>query len=171
MIQKNKNYMMKQADIKLWRYAMKDVLPLKTSNHHSILPSLPYSPDLKKISRMPIIQKVSAPVKPVRLLHKNDIRPLMRQRKSLDASLDLHGFTADMAYKKLSQFIYIAHDRGYKWILVITGKGLNNQGILRKKMPHWLCGDVLSPFVSGYSPAPMKQGGMGAFYVCLRKKL
>ncbi len=97
----------------------------------------------------------------------NTQRRLFRGEITVDSRLDLHGMTAEMAYKKLSQFIVSAAYEGYRCVLVITGKG---SGVLKGHVPDWLKQSPLSFHVLALSEARPKDGGSGAFYVLLRRK-
>ena len=91
---------------------------------------------------------------------------LRRGRLEPEARIDLHGLTQDEAYRALGRFFSRARGLDQRIVLVITGKG----GILKLMMPRWLAEAELAPLVSGVSPAHIKHGGGGAFYVALRRK-
>ena len=55
-------------------------------------------------------------------------------------------------------------------ILIITGKGLNNQGVLKKEVPLWLEDQNIKFFLVGYETAPNNIGGTGALLVRVRNK-
>ena len=84
---------------------------------------------------------------------------------SIEASLDLHGYTLEKAITALEKFIVTNHERGRRWVLVITGKG--KQGILREFIPTWISQNPT--WIIGYSYAAPKHGGEGALYVHLRR--
>ena len=53
---------------------------------------------------------------------------------------------------------------------IITGKGSpNNPSILREQTPKWL--QSMPEFVTGYAYAKPDDGGSGAFYVKIRRKV
>lgn len=52
--------------------------------------------------------------------------------------LDLHGMTQDQAYHNISCFIQQNYDAGQKEIIIITGKGSNGTGSLKRLVPYWL---------------------------------
>ena len=54
-------------------------------------------------------------------------------------------------------------------MLVITGKGKEGQGVLRRNFLLWLESPGARRLVSGYAESHPKHGGAGAFYVFLRK--
>ncbi|MDG2404584.1 MAG: Smr/MutS family protein, partial [Paracoccaceae bacterium] len=64
-------------------------------------------------------------------------------------------------------------------VLVITGKGKTSMdvnkvprrtGVLKEKVPKWLCLPPVSLVILEISVAHLKHGGGGAFYVYLRRK-
>ena len=85
----------------------------------------------------------------------------------LDGVLDMHGMTREKAHVALSGFIRNHYERGSRFLLVITGKGL--PGVLRELFPHWLSEPGLRPFLLTYSTAMPKHGGRGAYYILLRR--
>jgi DNA-nicking Smr family endonuclease len=90
---------------------------------------------------------------------------LRRGRAEPAATLDLHGFRETEAYHALERFLIRAHGEDKRLVLVITGKG----GVLQKNLPRWLAENPLCKLVVGISPAHIRHGGAGAFYVALRK--
>jgi DNA-nicking Smr family endonuclease len=103
-----------------------------------------------------------------------DIEP-NRKRKimgefPLEARIDLHGMTQDQAEAALAGFLRRAHDQGHRAALVITGRGVQGQGVLRRRAPEWLSRPDLRPIVAGFSEAHQKHGGEGAIYVALKRR-
>jgi DNA-nicking Smr family endonuclease len=101
-----------------------------------------------------------------------------RGRLEIDATLDLHGMTRQAAHVELARFLASMRSRGFKCVLVITGKGLvvdpedyiNPQpGVIRRRLPEWLNGHDIRPHVSGYASANARHGGSGAYYVMLKR--
>ncbi len=85
------------------------------------------------------------------------------------ARLDLHGMTQDQARLALGDFLRRAQADGYRAALVITGKGMAGEGVLRRRAPEWLAEPSLRPLVAGTSPAHRRHGGEGALYVALKR--
>ncbi len=94
-------------------------------------------------------------------------RRLFRGEVLIDLRLDLHGMTATRAHSQLIQFVASAAHEGCRCVLVITGKG---SGILKGHVPDWLKQPPLSSYVLAIAEARPKDGGVGAFYVLLRRK-
>ena len=95
-----------------------------------------------------------------------------------EARIDLHGMTLAEAHPALTGFILSAHGRGLRLVLVITGKGREKDidapmpvrhGVLRHQVPQWLSLPPLGPLVLQVTPAHIRHGGQGAYYVYLRR--
>jgi DNA-nicking Smr family endonuclease len=95
---------------------------------------------------------------------------IAKEREEIGARLDLHGLDQDRARAALEGFLRRAWDEGYRAVLVITGKGLQGDGVLRRRTPEWLAAPHLSPIVAGISEAHRRHGGEGAIYVALKRK-
>lgn len=97
-------------------------------------------------------------------------KQLSKGAKSIDATLDLHGLTAESAYESFLQFIQMAVQSRYRTLLIITGKGRNGEGVLRQLLPHWLDNMTIYGWVQNYDKAAARHGGEGAYYVRLRRQ-
>jgi DNA-nicking Smr family endonuclease len=95
---------------------------------------------------------------------------IAREREPIGARLDLHGYDQDRARAVVESFLRRAWDEGYRSVLVITGKGVQGDGILRRRAPEWLAAPHLSEIVAGVSEAHRRHGGEGALYVALKRK-
>jgi DNA-nicking Smr family endonuclease len=95
---------------------------------------------------------------------------IARERDPIGARLDLHGLDQDRARQALEAFLRRAFDEGWRAVLVITGKGVQGDGVLRKRAPDWLAAPQLSHIVAGISEASRRHGGEGALYVALKRK-
>ena len=113
-------------------------------------------------------------------LDRQTARKLERGHVAVEARLDLHGMRQRDAHAALRRFLKSAQGKGYRHVLVITGKGAEpdtrrsfyedeERGVLRQAVPHWLAQSDLAPVVVSYSEAPRRLGGEGALYVRLRK--
>lgn len=108
---------------------------------------------------------------------------LDRLRRGLlepQARIDLHGMTQGAAHRTLFTWLAAAHARGYRLVLVITGKGnprndenaswmMSDHGVLKQMVPRWLNEPELAAFIAKVQPAHARHGGGGALYVYLRK--
>lgn len=95
-------------------------------------------------------------------------RRIRRGQVDIEDRIDLHGLTYEAARRALILFVLEARARGSRRLLVITGKGRTSGGVLRRALPIWLGESELRPLVSGLSPAHVRHGGEGAFYLLLK---
>ena len=98
-------------------------------------------------------------------------------------SLDLHGFTLDEANKKVESFLIDCFEKKVSKVIIITGKGLHSQndkdpytskkfGILKNSVPEFIKKNYsLMTKIRSITNAEITDGGSGAFYVFLKKKL
>lgn len=91
------------------------------------------------------------------------ILPKKAKNIVIEGSIDLHGLTRTQAQDQLLQFLLRGQVMEKRWVRVITGKS----GVLRIEVPQWL--EHHSFLVSGYTHAPLTDGGVGALYVRLRR--
>lgn len=95
---------------------------------------------------------------------------IAREREEIGGRIDLHGMTQDRARRALEAFLQRAWDDGWRAVLVITGKGVQGDGVLRRRAPDWLGAPEVSHIVAGISEASRRHGGEGALYVALKRK-
>lgn len=185
---------MRRKDRELWDAVRATVTPLK--------PATPVA-----ASSSPAAQRLPEPVEPLthaapphgrrahaapsaavadNSLDRRTRRRLLRGKAEIEARLDLHGDTAEVAYVRLRGFLEAARARGLRLVLVITGKGSGSyvrhtlhgqahwhaperEGRLRRLLPQWLEEPELKAMVVAYQPAHPRHGGGGAWYLRLRK--
>ena len=104
-------------------------------------------------------------------------------RTYISKSLDLHGFSLDEANKKVESFLNDCFEKGVYKVIIVTGKGLHSQndkdpyksnklGILKYSVPEFIKNNSeLKKKIKNISDADIENGGAGAFYVFLKKKL
>ena len=95
---------------------------------------------------------------------------IAREREDIGARLDLHGLDQDRARNVLDAFLARAWNDGWRAVLVITGKGVQGDGVLKRRAPEWLAAPHLAHIVAGISDAARHHGGEGALYVALKRK-
>ncbi len=98
-------------------------------------------------------------------------RKLHRGQIALDDQLDLHGLTVEQAQYALGRFINAAVSRGDRWLLIITGKGADGQGVLRCQLPVWCRQPPMADHIVEFAPAARAHGGDGAYYLRLRRRI
>ena len=119
----------------------------------------PYSPE-------PVISVSLAP--PPSLLDQSVTRKIVKGRTRIEGRIDLHGMTQSEAHSRLLRFLESSYQQGRRTILVITGKGVRGEGVLRQAVPRWLSEPEFRKYASGYHEAHVTHGGGGALYVRLR---
>lgn len=154
-----------------------DVLFKKT--HQIQKPQKPKKPKISSASP-PINQqksKAKAVLQPADLrlseragFDKASARRLTKGGFEIDDKLDLHGLSEARAHRALMTFVNSAFFSSYRTLLIITGKGAQGQGVLRRKVPSWLKEPPLADKVLAITEASPKDGGGGALYVRLRRK-
>ena len=94
--------------------------------------------------------------------------------------LDLHGYSLIESNKIVKKFIIESFNRGYKKLLVVTGKGLRSKSynnpyvseklnVLRYSVPEFIKNDEdLKDKIRGVEKADVKDGGEGAIYIFLK---
>ena len=98
----------------------------------------------------------------IKLLNKRKIKP--------DGIIDLHGLKLQEAKLILKNYIFQAFNNNRRNILIITGKGLNKTGVLKKEVPIWLNEREIKNFLISYEDAPKSFGGEGALIIRLKNK-
>ena len=99
------------------------------------------------------------------------LSPLQKEKKSIpEGIIDLHGYRLQTAKIILHNYIVNAYEKKIRIILIITGKGHNNTGVLKKEVPLWLNDKTLINLLINYETAPRKFGGEGALLVRIKNK-
>jgi len=101
---------------------------------------------------------------------KSFSKTLKKGLLKLDNVVDFHGYRLNDARTVLKNFIIMSYKSNYKNILVITGKGQNNSGALKKELPNWLCEKEISNYIISYMHAPQNLGGEGAVLIRVKNK-
>ncbi len=114
---------------------------------------------------------------PVNMDHKS-FGKMKRGKLKPEARIDLHGMTMAQAHPELVAFILGSQSVGRRLVLVITGKGKDRDdggpiptrhGVLRHQVPQWLALPPLNHAILQVTPAHLRHGGHGAYYVYLRR--
>ena len=98
-------------------------------------------------------------------------------------SIDLHGYMLEEANKTIKKFINNCFERKMDKLIVVTGKGLHSQNekdpyvskdlsILKYSVPEFIENNIeLMKKIIEIKDAKIEDGGSGAFYIFLKKKL
>tara|TARA_X000001036_G_scaffold91921_1_gene84389 strand:- start:587 stop:1000 length:414 start_codon:yes stop_codon:yes gene_type:complete len=106
-----------------------------------------------------------------------------KEKKIKIKNIDLHGYTLDEANKKIENFIKQSYIEKVNKLIVVTGKGLHSQNekdpyvskdlsILRYSVPHFIKNNnELMKIINDFDSATIEDGGSGAFYIYIKKKV
>ncbi len=106
-----------------------------------------------------------------------------KKKFSKNKYLDLHGFSLEQANKTIEKFIIESYENNVSKITVITGKGLHSKvdkdpyvskdlSILKYSVPEFIRSHpILTNKIIQIKNAKIEDGGAGAFYIFLKKKL
>ena len=121
-------------------------------------------------------------------LSKNESLPI-KDDKSFEKDIpetlrfDLHGYSLNEANNKVREIIEESYELGIKKLVLITGKGIHSEnekdpyvskdlGILKNSVPEYIKhNDQLMNKINDIVHADIKDGGSGAFYIFLKRKL
>jgi DNA-nicking Smr family endonuclease len=174
-----------EEEIALWVEVAKSVakrrgatLPTISSPNPSTPPAP--APALAVDSPAARPRKPAAPP-PLAPLERRLKRDLARGRSAVDSAIDLHGMNQAEAHHALRGFLVHAQSQGHRLVIVVTGKGggkarpdvaswIDEPGVLRRLVPHWLRERDLRATVLGFEEAGRAHGGAGALYVRLRRR-
>lgn len=101
---------------------------------------------------------------------KKTAERLRQGERTVEGTLDLHGYTGRQAHAALGRFVRASYDLNRRCVLVITGKGVQGDGLLRSEVPRWLNAEPLRSLILAFSYAQPKDGGSGALYVLIKRK-
>lgn len=143
-------------------------------------PEKPTARKAVQAASQPAPLTASPALSPATALDRREARALKKGRLAVEARLDLHGLHQRDAHGALRGFLRSAQGRGFRHVLVITGKGAVRsetrnfyteapRGVLRQQVPHWLSQADLADVVLSFSEAPRRLGGAGALYVRLKR--
>ena len=115
------------------------------------------------------------------LPNKDLVQSKIKNKNTL--TFDLHGYSLDEANKKIEHVINSSYENGIRKLIIVTGKGLHSEnekdpfvskdlGILKHSVPEYIKNNKdLMNLIDSITGANLKDGGSGAFYILLKKKL
>ena len=98
-------------------------------------------------------------------------------------TFDFHGFSLNEANETIEKIIKESFENNIRKLIIITGKGLHSEnekdpykskklGILKYSVPEYIKNNKeLMKFIHEIKEADIEDGGGGAFYIFLKKKL
>ena len=108
---------------------------------------------------------------------------LTKDKQFKTKQLDLHGYSLDDANQKIKYFIISSYEEGVRKLRIVTGKGLHSDNeknpyvskdlsILKYSIPEYINNSPsLMKLINSFGEAKIEDGGSGAFYIFLKKKL
>jgi DNA-nicking Smr family endonuclease len=118
----------------------------------------------------PVKPAAKAPTSGAHAIEPGRRRRLAVGRDPIEGRLDLHGMSRDEAHAALVRFVETAHAEGRRNLLVITGKGILGDGVLRRRAPQWLAEAPMRRLIAGVGEAHRRHGGAGALYLLLKRR-
>ena len=168
-------------DSALWQKAMADVKPLRRRRPRKRRAGSAEPPQAAPANAAtttrPAAPTPPLPAKPAATpraqpgtgIDRATLSRLKRGDIPISGRLDLHGMTQADAHAALDGFIGRAASAGKRLLLVITGKGSDGDGVLRRMLPRWINSGPHAARVLRIEPAHARHGGGGAWYVYLRR--
>ena len=108
---------------------------------------------------------------------------ISKNKKITSKICDLHGYSLDEANKKVNDLICNSYEAGISKLVIVTGKGIHSEneknpyiskdlGILKYSVPEYIENNQeLMNLIKDIKEASIEDGGSGAFYIYLRKKI
>ena len=108
---------------------------------------------------------------------------ISKDKKITSKLCDLHGYSLDEANEKVNDLIRNSYEAGISKLVIVTGKGLHSEneknpyiskdlGILKYSVPEYIKNNrELMSLINDIKEASIEDGGSGAFYIYLKKKL
>ncbi|MEK6608824.1 MAG: Smr/MutS family protein [Myxococcota bacterium] len=99
------------------------------------------------------------------------LQKLKRGDYSVQAHLDLHGFTRAEARDAVARFLERSRGESRRCVLIVHGRGLRSPAgpVLKEGLKAWLVRGRLGRAVMAFASARPVDGGAGATYVLLRR--
>lgn len=103
-------------------------------------------------------------------LDKSTAKKIISGKFTPDAKLDLHGIGQHDSLDLVHRFIKENFASQRRKLIIVTGKGAKNNGVLKQKVPTWLNYAGVKELILLFSHAQHKDGGQGALYVLLKRR-
>ncbi|NBB70309.1 MAG: hypothetical protein GVY33_08285 [Alphaproteobacteria bacterium] len=164
-------------EAELWQRVARQVTPLDDARARSLVPDAPAAgtdpaaspPTQATAAPPPARSEATAPAADHGTLDRRTAQRLKRGRIAIDARFDLHGHTQSTAHAGLLRFVERARARGCRHVLVVTGRGGEGGGVLKRTVPRWLAEPAFHRHVVAFHEAGPRHGGAGALYLVLRR--
>tara|TARA_B100000586_G_scaffold190446_1_gene140176 strand:- start:428 stop:931 length:504 start_codon:yes stop_codon:yes gene_type:complete len=158
---KKKTFLSEEDKI-LWKLFTKNLNKSSKSNKKkTISKNENFKNNIKKLDELKLGQGIA--------LSKKNIKDFSKGNVFIENKLDLHGYNLVEAKNLLENFINQSVKNNKRLILVITGKGKEEEGIIKNNIISWLNTKDLRNKILAVNYASKKHGGSGAIYILLRK--
>jgi DNA-nicking Smr family endonuclease len=106
-------------------------------------------------------------------IDRKHLRRLRSGGVPVDVRIDLHGLHGPEAREAVRDALIGAAEAGLRCALVIHGRGRSSQSgpVLKQALPGWLAEPPLGAWVMAFASATSEDGGSGATYVLLRRRV
>jgi len=152
----------------IWSKVTRTIAPKKTKRGQGSSRPLYKKAEFENMMRLPIY--IEKPIYNSKAqIELNFDKKTRRGKVRIEMQIDLHDLNQSQAKKKLFKTIISASNKNQTCILVITGKGLRGEGVLRKSLIDWVNAPEIKDIIATYAPAHKKHGGDGAWYIFLKK--
>lgn len=169
-------------DRSLFRDAVGEVKPVSDDRHRSEKRKPSTNPVSQRRDNASVMKELLADFSENDLLETGDhlsyaadgvqrsvLRNLKSGKYTIQAELDLHGFTLEQSHREFNEFLINALERQYTCVRIIHGKGrkqVQKAPVLKPAVASWL---RRNRHVLAFCSARDSDGGTGAAYVLLKK--
>ena len=176
-----------ESEEELFRTAMADVIPIDKRNcvensTDSVPPATwPQDPDVEAMLQLKrlvdcgegfIVAQTPEYMEGTGYgVHPEIAKRLHRGDYSIQAHIDLHGYSAAAAHEAFDRFLNESISAGRRAILIVHGRGLSSPSkpVLKSSVYEWLTRGPWRKWILAFTSARLVDGGAGATYVLLRK--
>ncbi|MDA9931800.1 Smr/MutS family protein [bacterium] len=151
----------------IWKKVARTIAPRKSNKGSGSSKPLFSILEFENMMRLPVDRKGLKGKNKLKIEINQD-KKTRRGRVQIEAQIDLHDMTQLQAKYKLYQMIKGAKKNNKKCILIITGKGVRGEGVLRGSFVEWVNDPEVRDLIATYAPAHKKHGGIGAWYIFLK---
>lgn len=170
-----------QHDLDAFHEAVKDTTPLSQQKKRTLSRPARPAPSVRipakeniniippdESAHLPIVDGVTNITYHRPGIPNKTLRKMRKGQYTIEAKLDLHGMTIEVAHQAVCEFISNAIADGIRMVLIIHGKGQQGKKpILKNKLNHWLRNTNL---VLAFCSANTFHGSRGALYVLLKQQ-
>jgi DNA-nicking Smr family endonuclease len=157
-----------EQDRSIWEAYSRHVRPLAGQAAAAAVAAEPPPGPAASPARAPALRQRSIPTAPFTLgdqpggLDSATWNRLRSGKLAPTRSLDLHGRTAQRAFRALHAFLNAAQAEGIRCVEIITGRGSGETGgVLKRELPEWLNRPDLRPLIlAAVHPHPANPGAV-----------